>query len=148
MKTVIDALLDVERALSSEKGQFTLFALFLREEALEKWDLVVSAPWIEKDKRSALRLLADRLQESLSASDVLSISRIVLLDPSDAGVELINRTVRVEDSTVEVKDSTFFGQQIRHAHIFASKRQPMEVRQRAPGYAARGAPRKRRVRKG
>ena len=147
MKTVIDALLDVERALSSEKGPFTLFALFLREEALEKWDLVVSAPWIEKDKRSALRLLADRLQESLSASDVLSISRIVLLDPSDAGVELINRTVRVEDSTVEVKNSTFFGQQIRHAHIFASKRQPMEVRQRTPGYATRGARSKPRVRK-
>ena len=147
MKTVIDALLVVERALSSEKGPFTLFALFLREEALEKWDLVVSAPWIEKDKRSALRLLADRLQESLSASDVLSISRIVLLDPSDAGVELINRTVRVEDSTVEVKNSTFFGQQIRHAHIFASKRQPMEVRQRTPGYAAPGVRRQRRARK-
>lgn len=147
MKTVIDALLDVERALSREKGPFTLFALFLREEALEKWDLVVSAPWIEKDKRSALRLLADRLQESLSASDVLSISRIVLLDPSDAGVELINRTVRVEDSTVEVKDSTFFGQQIRHAHIFASKRQPMEVRQRTSGYAAGRSRRQQRVRK-
>lgn len=147
MKTAIDALLELERALSREKGPFTLFALFLREEALEKWDLVVSAPWIEKDKRSALRLLADRLQESLSASDVLSISRIVLLDPSDAGVELINRTVPVEDSTVEVKDSTFFGQQIRHAHIFASKRQPMAVRQRTPGYAARAVRRQRRVRK-
>lgn len=147
MKTVIDALLEIERALSKERGRFTLFALFLREEALEKWDLVVSAPWIETDRRSALKLLSDRVRESLSVSDLLSISRIVLADPSDPAVDAINRTVPVEHSTVEVKDSTFFGQQIRHAHIFASKRQPMEVRQRPPGYAARRAPRQRRVRK-
>lgn len=147
MNTVIDTLREIERALSRDKGPFTLFALFLRDEALEKWDLVVSAPWIEKDKWSALRLLADRLQESLSASDLLSISRIVPLDPSDPGVEAITRTVRVERSTVEVKDSVFFGQQIRQGHIFASKRQPMEVRQRMPGYAARTARRQRRVSK-
>jgi hypothetical protein len=147
MKTAIEALLEIERALSKEKGPFTLFALFLRAEALEKWDLVVSAPWIEKDKRSALKLLSDRVQASLSVSDLLSISRIVLADPSDPAVDAINRSVRVEHSTVEVRDSTFFGQQIRHAHIFASKRQPMEVRQRTPGYAARRKRRERRVRK-
>ena len=147
MKTAIEALLEIERALSKEKGPFTLFALFLRAEALEKWDLVVSAPWIEKDKRSALKLLSDRVQASLSISDLLSISRIVLADPSDPAVDAINRSVRVEHSTVEVKDSTFFGQQIRHAHIFASKRQPMEVRQRTPGYAGRGVRRPRRARK-
>jgi len=147
MKTAIDALRKIERAISKERGPFTLFALFLREEALEKWDLVVSAPWIEKDRRSALKLLSDRVQASLSASDLLSISRIVLADPSDPAVDAINRTVHVEHSTVEVKDSTFFGQQIRHAHIFSSKRQPMEVRQRTPGYAAPGVRRQRRVRK-
>ena len=109
MKAPTDTLLEIERAISHERGPFTLFALFLREEALEKWDLVVSAPWIEKDRRSALKLLSDRVQASLSASDLLSISRIVLADPSDPAVDAINRTVRVGHSTVEVKDSTFSG---------------------------------------
>lgn len=147
MNSVIDTLREIEQAVSRDKGPFTLFALFLREETLEKWDLVVSAPWIERDKRSALRLLADRLRDSLSASDLLSISRIVLLDPSDPGVEAITQSVRVERSTLEVKDSVFFGQEIRHAHIFASKRQPMEVRQRTAGYTVRRERGKRRVRK-
>ena len=148
MKAPAEALLQVERSISREKGPFSLFALFLREEAPGKWDLVVSAPWIEKDKRSALKLLSERVQRSLAASDLLSISRIGLADPSDPAVGAINRAWRVEHSSVEVRDSTFFGLQIKHALIFASNRQGEEVRQRTARYAARGKRGRRSTRSG
>lgn len=147
MKAPTEALLQVERSISEEKGPFSLFALFLREEAPEKWDLVVSAPWIEEDKKSALKLISERVQGCLTASDLPIISRIVLADPSDPAVAAINRAVRVEHSAVEVKDSTFFGLQIKQAHIFASTGQPAEARQSTPNYALHRRRRKRSARR-
>lgn len=143
MKAPTDALLQVERSVSEEKGPFALFALFLREEAPEKWDLVVSAPWIEKDKGSALRLISERVKTSLTASDLPLISRIVVADPSDPAVDAINRAVKVEHSSVEIKDSTFFGLQIKHAHIFSSKRGSSQAQQPTPNYALHRTRRKR-----
>ncbi len=143
MKAPTDALLQVERSVSEEKGPFALFALFLREEAPEKWDLVVSAPWIEENKGSALKLISERVKTSLTAADLPIISRIVVADPSDPAVDAINRAVKVEHSTVEVKDSTFFGHQIKHAHIFASKRGTSQVREPASNYAPHRTRRKR-----
>jgi hypothetical protein len=47
MKEFIDKYIELERSISYEKGDFSLFALFLREDAADIWDLVVAAPWIE-----------------------------------------------------------------------------------------------------
>ena len=41
MKAPAEALLQVERSISREKGPFSLFALFLREEAPGKWALTL-----------------------------------------------------------------------------------------------------------
>lgn len=143
MKAPTDALLQVERSVAAEKGQFCLFALLLREEAPEKWDLVVSAPWIEENKGTALKLISERLKTSLAETDLLMISRIVVADPSDPAVDAINRAVRVEHSAVEIKDGTFFGHRIKHAHIFASNPAVTQARQPTPKYALQRARRKR-----
>src|SRR2546421_8421493 len=46
--------------ISAERGEFVFFGLFLREEAVDKWDLVISAPWIEADKLKALREFVEK----------------------------------------------------------------------------------------
>ena len=143
MKAPTDALLQVERSVAAEKGPFALFALLLREEAADKWDLVVSAPWIEENKGAALKLISERIKGSLASSDLPTISRIVIADPSDPAVDSINRAISVEHSVVEVKDSTFFGLQIKHAHIFASNRPAAHARQPTPAYALQRTRRKR-----
>lgn len=143
MKAPTDALLQIERSVAAERGPFALFALLLREEAPEKWDLVVSAPWIEENKGAALKLISDRIKNSLGASDLSVISRIVIADPSDPAVDAINRAVSVEHSAVEVKDSTFFGLQIKHAHIFASNRPTNHARQPKANYTSQRTRRKR-----
>ena len=55
MKAFAEKLVPVERQIAAEKGAFLLFALFLREDAPDVWDLVVAAPWIEANKSEALR---------------------------------------------------------------------------------------------
>lgn len=144
MRAPTDALLQIERSVAAEKGPFALFALFLREEApLEKWDLVVSAPWIEANMGTALKLISERVKASLTESDLLAISRIVVADPSDPAVDAINRSVRVEHSPVEIKDSTFFGQRMKQAHIFASNPVMTQAKQPAPKYSSQRTRRKR-----
>ena len=60
MKELLDRFIALEQTLTEEEGEFALFALFLREDAeggisgysgySAKWDLVVAAPWIERDR--------------------------------------------------------------------------------------------------
>ncbi|MGO9394651.1 MAG: hypothetical protein ACLP7A_08565, partial [Desulfobaccales bacterium] len=80
---------------AAERGNFSLFGLFLREEAENKWDLVVAAPWINADSFEHLKYIADNLKSYVKNSELLSISRIVLLDAHDPIVQSINKFCRV-----------------------------------------------------
>ena len=51
MNQLVEKLASLERDISSEKGDFSLFALFLREDAYDRWDLLVSSPWIEINEK-------------------------------------------------------------------------------------------------
>lgn len=122
MKPVAEKLRNLERQLAEEKGLFSLFALFLREDAPNKWDVVVSAPWVDKDKGEALAYLAKSLQSSLSPDELLSLSRIVLVEQDNPGLDAILRAVQVEHSIVDVRDCNFFGLDIKYAYIITSQR--------------------------
>jgi hypothetical protein len=122
MKSFVESVLKIERSLSKERGPFSLFALFLREDAPDKWDLVISAPWVESNKEAALRVVTAKARKLLVPPDILSLSRIVIVDPKSAAVEAINRAFHVEHSRLEVRDSNFFGLSIKHAYIFSSTR--------------------------
>ena len=41
----------LEAEIAQKKGDFSLFALFLREDAPDRWDLLVSAPWASSNKQ-------------------------------------------------------------------------------------------------
>jgi len=123
MKQLVEKLVAMEREISEERGTFALFALFLREDALDKWDLVASAPWLEEDKKKSLAYLSDRLRSHLTDEELLSFSRIVLIDQDNPFLEAVQRAVSSEHRDVEVKDSNFFGLEISHAYIITSKRQ-------------------------
>lgn len=123
MKQLAEKLVSLEHEVSSEKGDFALFALFLREDAQDRWDLVASASWIEVNKEKALDYLAKRLQSHLQPQELLNISRIVFVDEDNPALQAIHRAMRVEGGITEVKDSNFFGLQIKHAYIITSKKQ-------------------------
>jgi hypothetical protein len=115
---------ELESQIAADKGGFTLFALFMREDAPDRWDLIVSAPWAGEDKRAAVDYFVSEIESRLGEPGLTSLSRIVVVGPQDAAVEAINRTVQIEHGTVEVRDSSFFGLPIKHAYIITSKRPP------------------------
>ena len=134
MRELLERFIQLERTLAEEKGEFGLFALFLREDAgagsgtsgysgyFAKWDLIVAAPWIEGGRKEALSHITRRIQEAFTSVELSKLSRIVPVDLANPEVEAINRAVRIQHGQAEMRDSNFFGLQIKHAYIITSQR--------------------------
>ena len=134
MRELIEKFIQVERTLTEEKGEFALFALFLREDAgagsgtsgssgySAKWDLIAAADWIEGNRKAALSYITKMLQQALPHEELARLSRIVLVNITNPEVEAINQAVQIQHGDVEIRDSFFFGLQIKHAYIITSQR--------------------------
>jgi len=127
MKELLDRFVGIERTLSQENGEFALFALFLREDAADKWDLLVAAPWIKADRKTALSLVTGKIQETFAPQELSLLSRVVLVELANPAVEALNQAVRIQHGpAAEVRDSNFFGLQIKHAYIITSQRMKVD----------------------
>ena len=72
------------------------------------------------DKKEGLAYLAKEIQKRLEPDELLSISRIVVLERGNPILEAIHKAVNVKHGKVEVKDSNFSGVQITQACISTS----------------------------
>ncbi len=124
MKETIDKLKILIKELESEHGSLLIFALFLREEPLEKWDIIISAKWLNSKEMSAYKIISSKLQEVLKDSELVQFSRIVLLEQDDPVVsflldlETIKNGGYKELSTEELSDK--FGFAIKRAYLLRS----------------------------
>lgn len=121
MKELIDKLAAIENETSAKRGKYDLFALFLREDSPNKWDIVVSASWIDNNKEEALKFLAEKVQNSFTRNELLLISRIVIIDKTNPDLPHVQEAVNIEHGSAELKDSNLFGLQIKHAFLITSR---------------------------
>jgi hypothetical protein len=127
MKEIIEKFKTIEKELSEEKGEFNLFALFLREDSANKWDLLVSADWIIENKSETLKLITNKVQEHLEKKELVNLSRIVLIEENNPSLEAFHRAINVEHGSTEIRDRNFFGLQIKHAIIITSRKNKAEA---------------------
>lgn len=120
MKELVDGFVELERQMSEKKGHFALFALLLRDESPDRWDLVVSAPWIQSNSAEALQYIVGQMHAKFKPKDLLQISRVVTVDESDAAVQAINRAITVQHGSVELANTSLFAMLIRHAFVITS----------------------------
>lgn len=121
MKELVDKLSAIERETSLEKGDYNLFALFLREDSPNKWDILVSANWIDENKEKALKYLAQKIQTEFTSEELVQIARIVIIDGGNPALPALQQAINTEHGTAEIRDSNFFGLQIKHAFLITSK---------------------------
>lgn len=122
MKKLVEKLLKVELRLSQERGAFELFALFLREDSPDRWDLLISSAWVAENKSEAIRLIVTKLKKVLSPNELIAISRVVTIDRGNPALDALHSAVQVEHSIAEVKNSNFFGLNIVHAYLITCKK--------------------------
>ncbi len=60
-KKLIEKLISIENEIAGEKGPFLLFGLFEREDSPNMWDIVVSSPWIDKNRRKTSEYIIDKI---------------------------------------------------------------------------------------
>lgn len=123
MKEQAEKLREIEKELSESQGPFELFALFLREDAPDKWDLIISSDWARKDKKSAINLIVEKVKSVFSDEEMLKLSRLIVLDKDDAALGAVHGSMHVEHGLAEISDSNFFGLAIKHAYLITSNRQ-------------------------
>jgi hypothetical protein len=54
MKEYIDKIIEVEKKVSEELGEFNLFVLFEREDIKDRWDILISMPFSEEMKNEII----------------------------------------------------------------------------------------------
>jgi hypothetical protein len=113
----------VEAVLSEERGELSLFGLFLREDAPDVWDLVVAGPWVQSDDIDLLRYVVELLRKRFSKDEMMRISRIVLLEASHPGVRAINRLIKARHAYPTLqKGNIVFGIPIAAGYVVTSQR--------------------------
>jgi hypothetical protein len=120
VKELVQKFIEIEHNISGKYGTFNLFALFLREDSPDKWDLVIASPWISKDKQSALKCVAEYVRGALDTNELLMLSRIVILDDKNKALDAINKAISTTHGAIEIRDSDIFGLRIKHAYLITS----------------------------
>lgn len=120
---LFEKLKPIAKEIADERGKLSLFALFLREDAENKWDIVAAASWLNTDSIEDINYIADKLKHYLDDSELLSISRIVLVDLHDRIVTIINNYCSVTPGgSLELYDLFSIGLPFfKHAYILSSK---------------------------
>jgi hypothetical protein len=120
---LVEKFKSLESRIAESKGDFSFFALLLREDVPDRWDLILSAPWIAKNKEAAVSYVISEINSYLGPQALISLSRIFVADPDDLSIQSLNQSFHVEHGVTEVSDRDFFGLPIKHAFIITSKRQ-------------------------
>ena len=120
MTPVFKEFTQLEQQFSAERGAFTLFAL-VRPEAqeLDKWDVVVSAPWAADNEM--VRILAERISATFSDTALRQVARIIPVPADHPLTQALLAEYPVEHGRLRVDDDTFLGLPITKAYIITAR---------------------------
>lgn len=118
----IEKLRVLEKSLAAERGDFVLYALIRRQDAPNRWDLLLSAAWFGEDEKETLDFIVGKIKEKLTPQEMIMLSRIVLFPPDDPRVREISQKLQepVMHGNVELSRWTFSDMPVSHAHIVTS----------------------------
>ena len=137
LKRLLQGLEAVERAVSAERGEFSLFALIEKEEWEEdapvpsgsSWGLYVAAPWIWENRRAALQCLHERVRPYEEGWNPFMRSlSIHIVRPNSPHLEEVWEYCSTADGMVEVYNVEILDVTALRGYIFASRR-PAEMPQ-------------------
>lgn len=116
MNSLAQKMTIVEQELTTQYGDFTLFALFLRENSPRLWDVMVSAPWIDQNREAGLNIVVNKINACLKKEEILMLSHIVIVEHNHPELHELDRFNFAQSSQlIEVKDENLLGQDIKQA---------------------------------
>ncbi len=92
MQTLVEKFKPVIDDIEKEHGEITVFGLFLREDSFEKWDVIVSAPWLNPSSLESYSLINNEIQKFIKNGNLMKLSRIVILSSDNPLIKLLQNT--------------------------------------------------------
>ena len=121
MDAIVEKLRKMELEVSKEKGDFRLYALFLRQNMPNKWDFLISAPWADKQgKQITLKYMFSKIHKYLTIPERHRISRIVIIDKENPDLPELLESVKVKHDKFETINKDYFGIDINHAYFITT----------------------------
>lgn len=122
MNSLVPKLKTIEQRLSKKKGRFWIFALLQREDSAGKWDLLVSAAWLQEEDRQSLDHIISALEQDFDRDDFLQLSRVVVLNPDNPVVQELSLAFSQEHRPTFIQNITVNGMQFVQGVIITSRR--------------------------
>jgi hypothetical protein len=120
MRDLLDKLRQIKEEIVQEKGELALFGLFEREDAWERWDLIVAARWTAVGLRASIDYVIDKMREHLTLREFLQIARVVPLLPSVPFVKTVQEMAGEVDGLKELPGFEFDGMELKRGYVLLS----------------------------
>ena len=121
MREQAKKLREVAKKLANTKGEIDLFALFLRENGLNKWDLLISSEWARRGQKKALQAIIDEMKTVLNDQEQLMFAKVVILDKDDNMLAEVKSAAHIEQGIAQFSNRHFFGLDIKQGYLIDSK---------------------------
>lgn len=106
------------------RGTVYLFAL-AEQTDVERWDVVISSEWSDRDWTAAVRTVVDLLKPRLTPEEITMISRIAVILSSDPKVQEMPASLDgVVPENSHVINVPLLGSDVRRAFIFKAQHPP------------------------
>jgi len=77
---MVDKLKEILKTMKLEGNPVWLFAFLKMDEIVDKWSLIISAPWVnEENREEKFKYIINLLKSNLNEEELSSIARIVVL---------------------------------------------------------------------
>jgi hypothetical protein len=79
------------------------------------------------DRKNALYYIANKIQERFTPEELSRLSRVVLIDQTNPGLDAIHQAVSIEHGVADIQNRNFFGLPIKHANIITSQKPDLKL---------------------
>jgi hypothetical protein len=119
---MVEKFNDILKKIIAEKGSVLVFAIIKMDEIIDKWLIIFSANWVTTENSTeTFNYLRNIIISSLTADEVNLMSGLGIYTKDEHLIQLMTKSISVQDGDVYLKDTALNGYKIHEAHIFQSK---------------------------
>lgn len=116
---MVEKFREILRSIVAAHADVYLFALLQMDEFIDKWSVIVSAPWIDDSNRQEVfEEIRHLMVTHLSAEEIVSIARLGIFNRDE---HLISELLKLE-AGARIEDQPINGNIVHKGHILASNR--------------------------